>query len=143
MASRKNVLEFLVLKATWLNRPKKSTLCRSKVWIGMKVLQANSIILSTRKLWWIFPIKQKFDTTASFLDNQTFSIWSSLVMFLTVFSKCKYLGCTIVKKHCQKYFQIWQVLNIFTIKKAAVLMNSVTRWFFETLEKQPCKQKTL
>jgi hypothetical protein len=32
------------------------TLCRNKVWIGMKVLQANSIILGTRKLWRIFPI---------------------------------------------------------------------------------------
>ena len=52
------------------------TLCRSKVWIGMKVLQPNSIILGTRKLWWIFPIKQKFDTTAAFLDNPNFSIWS-------------------------------------------------------------------
>jgi hypothetical protein len=32
---------------------KWDTLCRSKVWIGIKVLQANSIILSTRKLWWL------------------------------------------------------------------------------------------
>ena len=37
------------------------TLCKSKVWIGMKVLQANSINLGIRKLWWIFPIQQKFD----------------------------------------------------------------------------------
>ena len=51
-----------------------NTLCRSKVWIGMKVLQANSIILGTKKLWWIFPIKQKFDITAAFLDNPKCSI---------------------------------------------------------------------
>ena len=63
------------------------TLCRSKVWIGMKVLQPNSIILGTRKLWWIFPIKQKFDTRAAFLDNPKCSIWSNLTIFLTVFSE--------------------------------------------------------
>ena len=48
-----------------------------------------SIILSTRKLWWIFPIKQKFDTTTAFLDNQKNVFGSSLVMVLTVFSECK------------------------------------------------------
>ena len=32
----------------------------------MKVLQADSIIIDTRKLWRIFPIKQKFDTAAAF-----------------------------------------------------------------------------
>ena len=33
------------------------TLCRhNKIRISMKVLQANSIILSTRKLWQLFPI---------------------------------------------------------------------------------------
>ena len=61
-------------------------MCKSKVWTGMKVLQANSIILGTRKLWRIFPIKQKFATTAAFLDNPNFSIWSILEMFPTVFS---------------------------------------------------------
>ena len=90
------------------------TLCRSKVWIGMKVLQANSIILSTRKMWWIFPIKQKLDVTEAFLDNPKCSIWPSLVMLLTVVFLVQ-VGCTMVKKRCQKYSQIWQVLNIFTI----------------------------
>ena len=42
-------------------------LYRSKVWIGMKALGADSIILGTRKLRWIFPIKQIFDVTAAFL----------------------------------------------------------------------------
>ena len=42
------------------------TLCRFKVWTDMKVLQADSIIIGTRKLWRIFPIKQKFNTTAAF-----------------------------------------------------------------------------
>ena len=55
----------------------RTTLCRSNVWIGMKLLQANSIIQSTRKLWWIFPIKQKFDTTAAFSNDQNYSIWTS------------------------------------------------------------------
>ena len=45
---------------------KRSTLCRFKVWTGMKALQADSIIVGTRKLWRIFPIKQKFNITAAF-----------------------------------------------------------------------------
>ena len=44
-----------------------STLCRSKVWIGIEVCKANSIILGTRKLRWFFSIKQILSTTASFL----------------------------------------------------------------------------
>ena len=39
----------------------------------MKVLRADSIILGSRKLLQIFPIKQKFDTTAAFLDNPKIS----------------------------------------------------------------------
>ena len=50
------------------------TLCRSGVWIHMKVLGANSFILGIRKLWRSFPIKQKCHTTAAFLDNQNYSI---------------------------------------------------------------------
>ena len=77
------------------------TLCRSRVWISMKVLRPNSIILGTRKLWWIFPIKQKFDTTAAFLDNPKCSIWSNLTIFLTVFSETS--RCTMVKKLSQNF----------------------------------------
>ena len=33
---------------------------RCDVWIGMKVLGADSFILGTRKLWRIFPINQKY-----------------------------------------------------------------------------------
>ena len=51
-----------------------NTLCRSGVWICMKVLGTNSIILVMRKLWRMFPIQQKFHTTAAFLDNSNF--WS-------------------------------------------------------------------
>ena len=46
------------------------TLSRSEVWKGMKVLQPNSIIVGTRKSWRIFPIKQKFDTTAAFFYSK-------------------------------------------------------------------------
>ena len=42
------------------------TLCRYGVWIGMKVLGSDSIILGTRKLWQMFPIKQKLNITAAF-----------------------------------------------------------------------------
>ena len=46
-----------------------TTLSRSGVWIGMKVLGADSIILGTRKLWWMFPIKQKLNITAAFFHT--------------------------------------------------------------------------
>ncbi len=42
---------------------------RSGVWIGMKVLGADSSILGTRKLWWMFPIKQKLNITAAFFHT--------------------------------------------------------------------------
>ena len=35
--------------------------------VGIKVLQADSTILGTKKLWRIFSTKQKFSTTAAFL----------------------------------------------------------------------------
>ena len=62
-AFRKTVLTFY--EDQWLSK----ALCRSRIWIGMKVLGADSIILGTRKLWRMFPIKQKFHTTAAFLDR--------------------------------------------------------------------------
>ena len=58
-----------------------TTLCRSGVWIGMKVLGADSIILGTRKLWWMFPIKQKLNTTAAFWDKPKCSIFPNLDIF--------------------------------------------------------------
>ena len=63
------------------------TLSRSGVWIGMKVLGADSFILGTRKLWGIFLIKQKCHMTAAFLDNQNYSIFSSLDIFLPMCSR--------------------------------------------------------
>jgi len=84
----------------------------------MKDLRPNSIILGTRKLWGIFPIKQKFDTTTAFLDNPKCSIWSNLTIFLTVFSETS--RCTMVKKLSPNFCL---VLKIFTIKKAAVVSN--------------------
>ena len=105
------------IKAT-KNMMTQYTLCRCKVWIGMEFLQADSIILGTRKLWRIFPIKQKFDTTAAFLDNPKCSILSNLTIFLTVFSETS--RCTMVKKLSPNFCL---VLNIFTIKKAAVVSN--------------------
>ena len=95
-----------------------STQCRSKVWIGMKILGTNSIILGTRKLWWIFPIKQKFDTTAAFLDNPKCSIWSNLTIFWQCFQKL--VGCTMIKQLSANFCLVF---NIFTIKKAAVVSN--------------------
>ena len=111
---------FVILKGAMENVPNllHTTLCRSKVWIGMKVLQPNSIILGTRKLWWIFPIKQKFDTTAAFLDNPKCSIWTNLTIFLTVFSEASRLhnGQKTIPKFLSGF-------KHFYYKKAAVVLN--------------------
>ena len=93
------------------------TLCRSRVWKGMKVLRPNSITLGTRKLWWIFPIKQKFDTTTAFLDNAKCSVLSNLTIFLTVFSEAS--RCTMVKKLSPN----WTSFKRSYYKKAAVVSN--------------------
>ena len=78
----------LVFEFAW------TTLCRSNdYWIGMKVLGTDSIILGIRKLWWMFPIKQKYHTTAAFLDNLNFWIKSSLNVFLPL---CNWTIKTIV-----------------------------------------------
>ena len=45
------------------------TLCISGTWIGMKFLGVDSIILGTRKLVWMFPIKQKLNITALFYNK--------------------------------------------------------------------------
>ena len=46
-------------------------------------MQPNSIIVGTRKLWRIFPIKQKFDTMAGFFIVKMFKtqqkIWASVL----------------------------------------------------------------
>ena len=100
----------------------KHTLSRSGVWIGMKVLGADSFILGTRKLWRIFPIKQKCHTTAAFWDNQNYSIYSSLDIFLPMCSRPGLQGNITMdyQKNCL-------VLNIFIAcmvwKKAAVIFN--------------------
>ena len=86
----------------------------SKVWIGMKVLQANSIILGTRKLWRIFSIKQKFSTTAA----QSLSI---LVMFLIVFT-LKTLSETLPNLSKLKFFEL--------SKKAVVVSNFCTIFWY-------------
>ena len=55
----------------------------SWVSIDMKLLGADSFIIGTRRLLQMFPIKQKCHTTAPFLDNQNYSIWSNLEYFFT------------------------------------------------------------
>ena len=36
----------------------------------IKVLWANSMLVSVKKSWEIFPIKQKFNTMTAFVDNE-------------------------------------------------------------------------
>ena len=101
----------------------KNTLCRSKVWKGMKVLQPNSITLGNRKLWQIFPTKQKFDTRAAFLDNPNCSIWSSLKIFGQCFQWASRLH------NCQRnYPQIGLVSKVFTIKKSCPCIKFLFNW---------------
>ena len=88
----------------------------------MKVLGVDSFILGTRKLWRIFPIKQKCHTTAAFLENQNYPIYSSLDIFLPMCSRPGLQGHSTMdyQKNCL-------VLNIFIMrmvwKKAAVIFN--------------------
>ena len=39
-------------------------------WMPTKVLRANSMLVSIKKSWGIFPIKQKFDTMITFIDSE-------------------------------------------------------------------------
>ena len=97
------------------------TLCRIEVWIGMKVLQANSIILGTRKLLRIFPIKQKFSNTAAFFIIKMF-------------------------KACQIWEYIWQrflpiVQATCTLKTLSDTLPNLTKLiFFDYLKKLPWYQ---
>ena len=81
--------------------------------VGMKVQLTNSIILGTIKLWWLFPIKQKFDTTAAWLiqiakfENVSFSVFNAQV------------GCTMVRKLSPKFTSFTH----FYYKKAAMVSN--------------------
>ena len=64
----------------------------------------------------MFPIKKKYDTTAAFLDNPNFSIWTNLGYFLTVFFK--------VLEWLHNFSNYPQNLqNIFDIKKAVMVLN--------------------
>ena len=84
----------------------------------MKVLQADSIILGTRKLWGIFPIKQKFSTTAAFFYSKNVQNLSILPVFLTVFSTYFHTENTV--RNITKFVQI---KKFELSKKAAVVSN--------------------
>jgi hypothetical protein len=89
----------------------------------MKVLGADSLILGTRKLLRMFPIKQKCHTTAAFLDNQKNLIWSSLEIFLPLCSRPGVqISCTMdYQKNCL-------VLSIFIIKKSCRDIQFLLNW---------------
>ena len=78
----------------------------------MKVFQADSFILGTRKLWQTFPIKQKFCIVKMFI---TLSI---LVMFLTMVSTYLYTENTV-----RKSAKFDQIERFELPKKAALLSN--------------------
>ena len=84
----------------------------------MKVLGADLFILGTRKLLWMFPIKQKCHTTAAFLDNQKSSIWSSLEIFLPL---CSRAWCA--NKLHNGLSKKLSGFKHFYYKKAAVILN--------------------
>ena len=45
----------------------------------VKVFQGDSMLLSIGKSWGIFPIKQKFNTMAAFVDSKNYQNQISLV----------------------------------------------------------------
>ena len=48
-------------------------------WIPIKVFRADSMLLSIGKSWGIFPIKQKFNTMAAFVDSKNYQNQISLL----------------------------------------------------------------
>ena len=81
------------------------TMCRTKVWIDIKVFGGEEQFNHSRHM---FPIKQKFYTKA-FLDNQKKTIWSILE---NCWDKCA---------NRMHYLQNWPNWNIFIIKFTKVL----------------------
>ena len=72
------------MKINIQTRIRCTTLCRSGVWIGIKVLGADSILLGSRTLWQMFPISSrnwiswelfcnKIFKTGQFFDRQLYS----------------------------------------------------------------------
>ena len=97
----------------------------------MKVLRPNSIILGIRKLWRIFPIKQKFDTTAAFFFIvKTFK--TRPICGYSFWPVCNLL-CNLLAlwKHWQKIVKFDQIEHFGLSKKAAVVSNFTTIFWFE------------
>jgi hypothetical protein len=66
----------------------------------MKVLGADSFILGTRKLLWMFQIKQKCHKTASILDNQKFHFGQVWRIFTIVQQAwCASQLCSLLMAH--------------------------------------------
>ena len=97
-------------------------MCRSKVWKGIKVLQPNSITLGIRKLWRIFPIKQKFNTRTAFFYSKNF--WNQtnlgIVSFTMVQPTCNLLAHWT---HWPKIFKLDKIEHFGLSKKAALVSN--------------------
>ena len=101
------------------------TLCRSSVWIGMKVLGANSIILITKKLWQMFPIKQELNITAAFFITKMFkclkpvNFFDSPLCSLFAHQAC----CTMVK-----ISKLDQIEHFWLSKKNCRCMTFLLNW---------------
>ena len=84
----------------------------------MKVLQPNSIIVGTRKSWRIFPIKQKFDTTAAFFIVKMFKTRQKFGdSFLTI------VHLLVSENTVRKIVKFDQIEHFGLSKKAAVVSN--------------------
>ena len=94
-------------------------------WMPIKVLWANSMLVSVRKLWGIFPIKQKFDTMAAFLYSKNFEtrIISSS-KFATIVQISLYLVAIL---HDGIHFLVWVNWsgsdNFCYLQKTAIALN--------------------
>ena len=75
------------------------TLCQSNIWIHIKVLGADSMLIGIGKFRRIFPIKQKFNNSAAFFYTEKFlcrtklSIVSASLASIVQLSNRVHNGC--------------------------------------------------
>ena len=110
---------FIYDYVSWLITRTTITLCRSGDWIGMKVLGGDRIILDTRKLWQMIPIKQKCHTTATFLDNQIFQFGQIWRFF------------TVVHQTAQWTIKKTDLFKTFSYKKSCCDIQFLLNWKHE------------
>ena len=109
---RWNVINISLVLDTDKAMYKWSTMCRTEVWTDMKVLGADLIILGTRLFRRMFLIKQKFDTTAAYLENQNNF---NFVNFWELFRQVRCKLCPILTKLKHFYYRKTAAVSNFCL----------------------------